>query len=139
MKNILKILFGLLIALAGFFSIRLLDTPENLMRALPYLLIGAGCGLLGHGAGELGRAYALGKDPALQKQLDIEAKDERNVQLANAAKAKAFDLMNYIYAALMLAFALTGESLWVVLPLVAAYLFIEGYAIYQRMKLEREG
>ena len=47
--------------------------------------------------------------------------------------------MNYIYAALMLAFALTGESLWVVLPLVAAYLFIEGYAIYQRVKLEREG
>ena len=139
MKNILKILFGLLIALAGFFSIRLLDTPENLMRALPYLLIGAGCGLFGHGVGELGRAYALRKDPALQKQLDIEAKDERNVQLANAAKAKAFDLMNYIYAALMLAFALTGESLWVVLPLVAAYLFIEGYAIYQRVKLEREG
>ena len=44
MKNILKILFGLLIALAGFFSIRLLDTPENLMRALPYLLIGAATG-----------------------------------------------------------------------------------------------
>ena len=138
MKNILKIVFGLMIALAGFFGIRLLDTPENLMRTLPYLMIGVGCGLFGHGVGELGRAYALRKDPALQKQLDIEAKDERNVQLMNAAKAKAYDLMTYVYAALMLAFALTGEALWVVLPLVAAYLFVEGYAVYQRVRMEKE-
>ena len=43
---------------------------------------------------------ALKGAPDVQKALEIERTDERNVMIGNAAKGKAFDLMTYLYGAL---------------------------------------
>ena len=59
------------------------------LAVVPFLALGVGCGLLGSGAGELLAAQAMKKHPELQKQQEINQKDERNVALGNAAKAGA--------------------------------------------------
>lgn len=97
-----------------------------------------GCGLFGQGAGELLAARAVKGDPALQKRLEVERADERNRAIADRAKGRAFDLMTFVFGALMLTFALMEVELAAVLLLVAAYLFVECSAVYYRCKLEKQ-
>lgn len=129
---------GVLLFAIGLYLIRMSDTPAGAWKALPYLAIGIGSGLFGQGAGELIRRRGLRKHPEEAKNIEIQRKDERNVMLANSAKAKGFDAMTYIFAALLLAFALTGVSTEVVLPFVAAYLSVQFYAAYCRFKQEKQ-
>ena len=96
------------------------------------------CPISAWGAGELIRRRAIASDPETARQLEIEQKDERNRALADGSKARAFDLMTYLFGALMLCFALMQVDLAALLLLVFAYLFVEGYAIYCRLRLEKE-
>ena len=70
--------------------------------------------------------------------MEIEQRDERNIAIADRAKGKAFDMMTFVFGALMLAFALMSVDLPAVLLLVFAYLFVHGYAIYYRCRYEKE-
>ncbi len=126
-------LFGL-----GFFLLKAFTDPYWISHTFPYLCIGVGCGAFGHGLGDLLSKKAREKDPEMAKQLDIELNDERNVQHMNASKAKAFDMMTYVFGALMLAYGLMNASLSILLTFVAAYLFIQFYALYYRFKMDRE-
>ena len=136
-RNVLFILLGLLAVAAGLWLLRA-GAGFGAARALPYVCIGVGCGLFGHGAGELLAARAVKGDPALQKRLEVERADERNRAIADRAKGKAFDQMTFVYGALMLTFALMQVELAAVLLLVAAYLFVEFSAVYYRCKLEKQ-
>lgn len=138
LKNPLRIVCGVLLAAGGFLLIRLLPDAQGPLQALPFLCIGVGCGIFGHGLGDSLAQSARKRNPALAKQLDIEAGDERNMALANAAKAKGFTMMTYVFGALMLAFALMGADLTIILLIVGAYLFIQFYAVYIRLKLDKE-
>lgn len=80
----------------------------------------------------------LKNSPDIARQKEIEKNDERNVMIASRAKAKAFDLMTFVFGALMLSFALMEVDLAAVVLLVAAYLFVVGYSIYCRFKFEKE-
>ena len=122
----------------GLFLVKAYPESEGILLTLPYLCIGLGCGAFGHGLGDILNRKAREKDPEMARQLDIEAKDERNVKHANAAKARGFDMMTYVFAALLLAFALMNAPMGVILPSVVAYLFIQFYALYHRLKLDRE-
>lgn len=135
--NVLFVLLGLLAAAAGLWLLRS-GADLGAARALPYLCIGAGCGIFGYGAGELLAARAVKGDPALQRRLEVERADERNRAIADRAKGKAFDRMTFVYGALMLTFALMEVELAAVLLLVAAYLFVEFSAVYYRCKLEKQ-
>jgi hypothetical protein len=108
------------------------------MLALPYVCVGLGCGIFGHGVGEIVSHSALKNSPDLAKQIEIDKKDERNVTIANRAKGKAFDVMVPLLGALMISFALMGVDIIAVLLLVAAYLFIYGCSIYYRIRYENE-
>ncbi len=110
----------------------------SFLWVLSAVLIGLGCGAFGHSLGDLLSQKALQSDPELARRIEVEAADERNVALSNAAKAKAFDQMLYIFGALMLAFVLMQIDLAAILLLVAAYLFIVGCSIYYRSKYEKE-
>lgn len=68
----------------------------------------------------------------------LSKKDERNAIIANRAKAKAYDVMIFVFGALMIAFALMGVDMIPVLLFVFAYLFVQGYAVYYRCKYEKE-
>ena len=58
--------------------------------------------------------------------------------LPDHAKGRAFDLMTFVFGALMVSFALMEVDLAALLLLVFAYLFVEGYAVYCRCKYEKE-
>ena len=131
---VLLTLLGVVLGAAGLWMVRTAG-PE---WKWGYVLIGVGCGLLGHFMGEFLARRAVESDPKAAKELEIQQKDERNVALANRAKAKAYDLMTYMMAALLLTFALMGVAMEVVVVLVLAYLAIEFYALYWRQRLEKE-
>ena len=138
MKYKIAVLSGILLAGAGLFLLRCTPEFQGILQILPYLCIGVGCGCFGHGAGELLSRRALKNDPTLQKQLEIQKNDERNIALASRAKAKAYDMGIYLYGALLVAFALMDVSLPLLLLLDDCYLFLEGYCRYYRFRFEKE-
>ena len=132
------LLTGLILMAAGLCLLRCYEAAEGVLRVLPFLLIGLGCGLFGQGAGNMVGKRALKNSSEIARQLEIEQKDERNVKISHWSKAKAFDMMTFVYGALMLCFALMQIDFGAVLLLVFSYLFVEGYAVYCRIQIEKE-
>ena len=137
-KNVWLSVLGFVLIGGGIYLIKAVPDPQGIMRALPFLLVGFGCGIFGHGLGELLAKKAAESDPEMARQLEIAQTDERNVMIGNMAKAKGYDMMTYVFGALMVAFAVMGASWTVIIPMVIAYLFVHGYAIYFRMKFDKE-
>lgn len=131
-------ILGLLLLVIGLYLIKTGNDPQGVMRTLPYICIGIGCGLFGQGMGNVISEQAIHSDPELEKKMEIEKNDERNVAIANKAKGKAFDMMTFVFGALMVSFALMGIDMVAVLLLVFAYLFVHGVAIYYRFKFDKE-
>ncbi len=90
----------------GLYFIKTIEDPQGLLRGLPYICVGLGCGIFGHGMGEIIVRNAKKNNPAASKQLEIEMKDERNLAIANRAKAKAYDMMVFVLGALITALAI---------------------------------
>ncbi len=128
---------GLMLLAAGLILAKTVE-PEGIMRALPYIFIGVGCGVFGGGTANIIGSIVLKKRPDIEKQKEIEKNDERNIALSSRAKAKAFDIMVFVFGALMLSFALIGTDVLAVLLLVFAYLFVLGCCVYYRIKYEKE-
>ena len=137
-KNVWLSVLGFALIAAGIYRIKTVPDPQGIMRALPFLLVGFGCGIFGHGLGELLAKKAAAVDPETARRMEIDQTDERNVMIGSLAKAKGYDMMTYVFGALMVAFALMNASWTVILPMVIAYLFVHGYAIYFRCKFEKE-
>lgn len=130
---------GLALLGVGWLLHRALPDPDtNPLRVIPYLCLGVGCGSFGSGIGALLARRALRGSPELQRQNEIAEKDERNVALGNAAKARGFDLMTYALGAMLLFSVLMDADLALTLVMVAVYLFIQFYALWWRFKLEKE-
>ncbi len=70
--------------------------------------------------------------------MEINENDERNIAIANRAKAKAYDMMVFVFGALMLSYALMDTDMVASLMLVFAYLFVIGYGIFYRVKYDKE-
>ena len=137
LQTVLGIL-GLAMLVCGLYLVKTTDATVGILMTLPYVLIGIGCGLFGQGMGGVIERSVLKKHPELIKQKEIEVNDERNQQISNRAKAKAYDVMVFVFGALMVAFALMGMDIVAVLLLVFAYLFVVGSAVYYRVKFEKE-
>lgn len=127
---------GLILVVVGIFIIK--TQPDGIMSTLPYICIGVGCGAFGHGLGNWIADKAVVKAPEEAKRIEIETKDDRNVMIANQAKAKAYDSMVFIFGDLMIVLALLNIDMVVVLMLVSCYLLVVGISIYYRIKYENE-
>lgn len=124
--------------LVGFFLIKTGPHLSEYMVSIPYILIGLGSGILGHGTGNLIQKRAMKNNPALQKSMSIDRHDERNIAIANRAKAKAYDCMTFLFASLMLIFAIMRVDTAMILLFVVSYVFVHGYGIYYRIKYDKE-
>ncbi len=129
---------GIILFVIGLYLVRSLESPQGAMKAFPYICIGIGAGLFGHSQGNIITENIFAKNPDMAKQFEIDANDERNRMIANRAKAKAFDLMIYVYGAIMLTLSLMGVKLTAVLISVAAYLLVVGYYLYYQLRYQRE-
>lgn len=129
---------GLLLFGIGTYLIKRVNDPQGVMTALPYVFVGIGCGIFGQGMGNLINSKVLKGHPDIEKQMEIERKDERNIAIGNRAKAKAYDLMIFVFGALMISFALMNVGLAPLLLLAGAYLFVVGYGIFYRIKYDKE-
>ncbi|AZN41796.1 hypothetical protein [Paenibacillus albus] len=132
------IVAGFVLIAGGLYFIKTIENPEGMLRALPYISFGLGCGILGHGMGELLVLFAMKSSPTAAKQLEIDKKDERNVAIANRAKAKAYDMIVFLFGALILGFSLMDIDKTTLVLFVFAYLFILGYGTYYRVKYFKE-
>ena len=128
---------GIIMLVVGLYLIWINENPQGIFRVLPFVCIGLGCGMFGHGMGNIISRQALKGSPEIARQIEIEQKDERNIAIGNQAKAKGFDMMTFAFGALMICFALMEIELAATLLLVFTYLFVEGYAIYYRFKLDK--
>ncbi len=137
-KNFLITAGGVLLFVLGFVFMRFFVKPLWVGNTLPYLCIGIGCGMFGYGLGEMIENNMMKKNPQIARQKRIEMEDERNIGHANAAKAKGYDMMRYVFAALLLAYTLISPKVEIILPFVSAYLFLQFYAVYHRIKLDKE-
>ena len=137
LQTILGIL-GLALLALGLYLVKTLNATEGILLTLPYVFVGIGSGLFGQGMGGVIERSVLKKNPEILKQKEIEVNDERNQQISNRAKSKAYDVMVFVFGALMVAFALMGMDMVAVLLLVFAYLFVVGSAVYYRVKFEKE-
>lgn len=136
--NYLIAVVGLLLLATGLTLLKVIVNPQGILLVVPYICIGLGCGAFGHGVGDIVNNRVVKNNPQLQKQMEIDKNDERNIAIANQAKAKAYDIMLYVFGALMVAFALMSVDMVAVLLLVAAYLFVVGFFIYYLNKYHKE-
>lgn len=136
--NKITLIVGLVLLSTGLYLVKAYPAAHGVMRALPYVFIGFGCGLFGQGVSGVVECAVNKKNPELAKKQEIAQKDERNVEIANHAKAKAYDAMIFVFGAVVVAFALMGMDFVPVLMLVLAYLYVVGVSIYYRCKLEKE-
>lgn len=131
-------LSGALLLVIGLYLMKTIVSPYGIMRTLPYICIGLGCGVFGHGIGEIISYKTIRKNPDIERQIEIDKRDERNIAIGNRAKAKAYDMMTFLFGGLLIAFALMEVDMIVLLILVFFYLFIHGYGIYYRFKFDKE-
>lgn len=129
---------GIVLLLWGFYLLKGVEISNEFLMKLPYIFIGIGCGLFGHGMGNLIADKAISKDADVRKRIEIEKNDERNIAISNRAKSKAYDIMTFVFGALMVSFALMGVEMIPILLLVFAYLFVQGSAIYYQLKYDKE-
>lgn len=139
-KSCIVAVLGIVLLLCGFYLWKGVahETPNAFLSKISYICIAFGCGFFGHGMGNLIADKAIRKDPNVQKQTEIEKNDERNIAISSRAKSKAYDIMTFVFGAVMVSFALMGVEMMPILLLVFAYAFVQGCAIYYRVKYNRE-
>lgn len=137
-KYIALAAFGFAILIAGLVLVKLLPDAKGILRILPYICVGIGAHIFGGNLGTAIRNYLLIKGPNAAKQIEIEAKDERNIAISNKAKAKSYDLMLVVFGALVFVFAFIQVDIYVVLAFVAAYLFVVFSMVYYLSKYHKE-
>ena len=113
-----------------------------LLNKLPDCVIGTGFGI---GAGLCGMSIAnliiqlyYKRHPAIKKQSDIEARDERTLAINHKAKAKAFDYtinLLMVYPFLMI---LADLPLWLIFTTIGIYLFGAGAQFFFIIRYNKE-
>lgn len=103
-KNVAFAFLGLGLIVLGFFAHIMVASTDRGIAAVPYLLIGFGCGIFGHYTGNIISYLSTKNNEELKRQIEIEKNDERNKLIAEKSKSKAYDLMIYLFAAMLLCF-----------------------------------
>ncbi len=140
MKN--KVLLGLgIVLMLGSAAILLFAQSKGWPTSVSSYLffpLWLGWMLLCHALGDIFGKRAAKKHPETARRVAIEQEDERNIAIANKAKAKAYDSMLYAYSALVVLLAVMGVGIVPVLLLLTGYLSVVGLNIYWLNRYRKE-
>lgn len=125
--GIIFILFGLVI-------------DKNFIRLdfVSYIFIIAGLFIFGHFVSNILKYISIKNIKGLERKIEIDKNDERNIMIMNKSKSKAYDLMTYLFMIIIIAFSFMNIDKLIIIVLLALYLIIQIYAIFCRFKFERE-
>lgn len=87
-----------------------------------------GSGIFGGSFAQLMGYLISERNPTLQGRQRIEQNDERNIQIRNATKAKAFDFKLYLSLPLFIVMIIAEVQVWVIMLMVAGHLL--GWFVY---------
>lgn len=137
-KHVALSILGGIVFFVGLALAKLFPEAEGILKTWPYVCTGLGAGMFGGNLATTLRYRTAMKNPQFEKQAAIDEKDERNRAIRDKAKSRVYDLMVYVYAAILLAFALLQVDIYVVLTLVAVYLFFIFSNVYYLSKYNKE-
>lgn len=117
-----EVLYGGLLACGVALMVLSLVLEGHVSDSVGGMFMGAGCGLMGFGGSQVLMRHREKRDPAVMRQAEIEAKDERNVAIRRRAQAVSGEVLQWaVMAAAWLAIGL-GAPLWVTLAAVGVFL-----------------
>ena len=141
-KNVIKEWFltfvGIGLVVVGFLLHKYSLSTDKMIVTIPYIFIGVGCGIFGHFMDNLIKYFSTKNHKELERQIQIDKNDERNILIAEKSKAKAYDLMVYLFVSILIIFSLMGVDKLAIIMIVAIYLSIQIYALYWRSKFENK-
>ncbi|WP_033164291.1 hypothetical protein [Clostridium sp. KNHs205] len=129
--NILMIVVSIGLILGGAFVINY----DN--RNIAGLCIGLGSGLASVNVAHIFIKRMFRKHPEYKRQSEIDAKDERSIAITNKAKAKAYDKMIYIMIGVPFVMIFLNSPLWMILTVIAFYVFGYGLHLYYLVKYNK--
>ena len=117
-----EVLYGGLLACGVALMVLSLVLEGHVSDSIGGMFMGAGYGLMGFGGSQVLMRHREKRDPAVMRQAEIEAKDERNVAIRRRAQAVSGEVLQWaVMAAAWLAIGL-GAPLWVTLAAVGVFL-----------------
>lgn len=141
-KNIIKDIsltfLGIGLIALGFIINKNNLSPNKIINIISYISIAIGCGFFGHFMKNIIKHFSLKNNEELVRKIEIDENDERNVLIAEKSKARAYDMMIYMFAALILIFSLMGINKLTIIFLVVAFLSMQAYALYWRFTFEKK-
>lgn len=141
-KNVIRdwvlTFLGMGLVVVGFLIHKNSVSTDKMIITIPYIFIGVGCGIFGHFMGNIIKYFSTKNHEELEKQIHIDKNDERNILIAEKSKAKAYDLMVYLFVAMLITFSLMGVDKLAIIIIVVIYLSIQIYALYWRSKYENK-
>ena len=139
-KNVIKEWFltfvGIGLVVVGFLLHKYSLRTDKMIVTIPYIFIGVGCGIFGHFMDNLIKYFSTKNHKELERQIQIDKNDERNILIAEKSKAKAYDLMIYLFVSILIILSLMGVDKLAIIMIVVVYLSIQIYALYWRSKFE---
>lgn len=133
-----EVLYGGLLACGVALMVLSLVLEGHVSDSIGGMFMGAGCGLMGFGGSQVLMRHREKRDPAVMRQAEIEAKDERNVAIRRRAQAVSGEVLQWaVMAAAWLAIGL-GAPLWVTLAAVGVFLAKSVLELYLMARYQRE-
>ena len=135
-KDWLFTLLGIGLVVVGLLLHKDSLSTDKMIVTIPYIFIGVGCGIFGHFMDNLIKFFSTKNHKELERRIQIDKNDERNILIAEKSKAKAYDLMIYLFVSILIILSLMGVDKLAIIMIVAIYLSIQIYALYWRSKFE---
>ena len=131
-------IIGIALMLGALSILKINTGISPLMEKILFLVAGIGGGIFGKGVGEYVKQTSMEKDPKYAKEVRIEEKDERFQQIRYKAKASAFDGMNFVFAAGIIAISLMDVHINILILMIVMYLSMTALNIYYMEKYKNE-
>jgi len=124
---------GFALFAVGLILAFLFPDADDIMQALPFVLVGCGSGIISVGIVNIMRKKKIDKDPKKAWEYEIAEKDERNIRIREKAGYAAWYTTLYVLAMLALVFVVLKNYL--AFGLVGGAFFIHMISLFVYVKI----